>query len=97
MALYYVETGRGCCIRCARSAEQAEREALREVGTYEGVQNVREATERDIEWVRGMGGRVPADYGQTESAYDYKRGPQHSQGGDADPRIGMLARRHFGW
>lgn len=67
MALYYVETGRGCCIRCARSAEQAEREALREVGTYEGVQNVREATERDIEWVRGMGGRVPADYGQTES------------------------------
>lgn len=68
MALYYVETGRSCCIKRARSEEQAEREVLREVGTYEGVQRVREATKRDIEWVRGMGGRVPADYGQTESA-----------------------------
>ena len=67
MALYYVETGRGCCIQRARSEEQAEREVLREVGTYEGVRLVRKATARDIEWVRGMGGRVPADYGQTES------------------------------
>lgn len=68
MALYYVETGRGCCIQRARSEEQAKNMILREVGSDEGVQRVREATARDIEWVRGMGGRVPADYGQTESA-----------------------------
>lgn len=68
MALYYVETGRGCSIRRARSKEQAEREVLREVGTLEGVQRVREATKRDIEWVRGMGGEVPADYGQKADA-----------------------------
>lgn len=68
MALYYVSTGRGCCIRRARSEEQAEREVLREVGTYEGVQFVREATPQDIAHVRGMGGHVPADYGQKESA-----------------------------
>ncbi len=68
MALYYVETRRGCCIRLGRSEEQVRREVLREVGTYEGVQRMREATASDIEWVRGMGGRVPADYGQTESA-----------------------------
>ena len=69
MALYYVETGRGCCIRRVHSAEQAEQEVLREVGAREGVKNVRKATKRDIEWVRGMGGRVPADYGQAESTY----------------------------
>jgi hypothetical protein len=68
MALYYVETGRGCGIKRARSEEQAKREVLREVGTIEGVRLVREATRRDIDWVRGMGGNVPADYGQTESA-----------------------------
>lgn len=68
MTLYYLETGRGCCIQRARSEEQAKNMILREVGSDEGVQRVREATARDIEWVRGMGGRVPADYGQTESA-----------------------------
>lgn len=68
MTLYYVETGRGCGIRRARSEAQAKREVLREVGTYVGVKRVRKANARDVEWVRGMGGRVPADYGQTESA-----------------------------
>lgn len=68
MALYYVETGRGCCIRRARSEEQAEREVLREVGTIDGVQLVREATPQDIAAVRGMGGYVPADYGQKADA-----------------------------
>lgn len=67
MALYYIETGRGCCIRRARNVEQAERETLREVGTLEGVQLAREATKQDIEWVRGMGGYVPADYGHVST------------------------------
>jgi hypothetical protein len=72
MTLYYVETGRGCGIRRARSVEQARRKTLREVGTYEGVRLVREATQRDLNWVRGMGGSVPADYAQTRSGLALK-------------------------
>ena len=62
MTLFYVETGRGCCIRSARTEQQAEREVLREVGTSEGVQLVRKAAQKDIDWVRAMGGVVPVDY-----------------------------------
>lgn len=63
MTLYYAETERGCCIRRALSEEQALTQILREVGTtYAGVRLLREATEADLAWVKGMGGRVPADY-----------------------------------
>ena len=61
MGLYYIETGMGCCIRRARSEEGARRAVLREVGTYQGVGKVREATQHDIDWVRGMGGNVPGE------------------------------------
>lgn len=57
--LYYASTGRGACIRVAKDEDDAYEKILREVGTSAGVQYVREATENDISWVRGMGGYVP--------------------------------------
>lgn len=68
MALYYVETGIGCCIRRARSEDQALEDALREVGTWNGIKAVRLASEADLAWVRGMGGRVPKDYEESAHA-----------------------------
>jgi hypothetical protein len=64
MALFYAETGCGCCIRSFKTLDDAEDGILREVGTREGVTLVREATERDIEHVRSMGGYVPLDHYQ---------------------------------
>lgn len=58
MKIFYVSTGLGCTLIKAKDAEQAERLALREVGTYNGVQSVQEATEDDIAWVRAMRGGV---------------------------------------
>jgi hypothetical protein len=57
--LFYLSTGMGACIRVAEDEDDAYEKVLREVGTDAGVDDVREATEQDIEWVRGMGGRVP--------------------------------------
>lgn len=57
--LYYASTGCGACIRLAEDEDDAYEKVLREVGTANGVNDVREATEQDIAWVRGMGGYVP--------------------------------------
>lgn len=57
--LFYVETGRGCGLKKGKTAESVRRVTLSEVGSIDGVRLVREATERDIAWVRGMGGHVP--------------------------------------
>ncbi len=54
MTKYYVETGMGCTLISAHSAEQARREALRKVGTYNGVQLVRKATKEDVVWAGAM-------------------------------------------
>lgn len=59
MSIYYIETGMGCGLREARDERTAERDALREAGTYVGVNLVRRATSHDISWVRTMGGHVP--------------------------------------
>ena len=56
MPLYYVETGMGCTLIEARSSAHARERALRQVGTYNGVQLVRKATPFDKEWVGGMKG-----------------------------------------
>ena len=56
MPLYYVETGMGCTLIEARSRAHARERALRQVGTYNGVQLVRKATPFDKAWVRGMRG-----------------------------------------
>ena len=61
MALFYVETGMGACVRAAVDKAAAHEAALREVGTYNGVQVVRLATEDDLAWVRAMGGYIPED------------------------------------
>lgn len=58
MKWFYFESDRGCGIRDYRNHESALKGIAREVG--EGyVTVVREATERDIAWVRGMGGYIP--------------------------------------
>lgn len=59
MALFYARTGIGCCIREARNLRSAHAAILREVGEFNGVKEVRKATDADIAWVRGMGGHVP--------------------------------------
>lgn len=52
---FYIETTFGCGIRFAKSLEQAKEKLLKEVGSY-GYKSVREATAKDIAWVKAMGG-----------------------------------------
>lgn len=59
MALYYIVTDYGCAIRAASTIEAARASARAEVG--EAYCSCRKATPNDIEWVRGMGGRIPED------------------------------------
>lgn len=56
--LFYISTNRGAGIREARGLKSALAQTRREVG-YGNVKEVREASEQDIAWVRGMGGYVP--------------------------------------
>lgn len=60
MKLFYVSTDSGCGIRKSKDLDHAIREARREVGTLH-FKGVREATEKDVKWVRSMGGRIPGD------------------------------------
>jgi hypothetical protein len=60
MKLYYVSTDRGCCLRSASTASAAKRSVANDVG-INNVRDVRLATRKDVEWVRGMGGYVPAN------------------------------------
>lgn len=59
--LYYFESLIGCGIRIHSSLKQAEREILKEVGTWNGVQVCRKATQYDISSVKAMGGYIPED------------------------------------
>ncbi len=57
--LFFVSTGKGCTIREGYDMDFVEAAVLREVGTDAGISDIREATEADIEYVRGMGGNIP--------------------------------------
>jgi hypothetical protein len=57
--LYVVHTNRGMTIRAATDEDDAFEQVARKVGS-DNITDVSEATERDIAWVRGMGGYVPA-------------------------------------
>lgn len=57
--LYYFESDFGCGIRDFKSISQAREKILAEVGTHSGVKVCRPATNKDISWVKGMGGFVP--------------------------------------
>jgi len=57
--LFYVETGAGCGIRVGKTIKEVRQEELKEAGTYNGVSEVRKATEADIAWVKTMGGYIP--------------------------------------
>jgi hypothetical protein len=52
-ALKYVSTDFGCSIRIGPDSQ-----IIREIGTAH-IKGIRFATEKDVAWVRGMGGRVP--------------------------------------
>jgi hypothetical protein len=57
--LYYVSLfGGQCGLIAAKSITQAKANACHDEG-HSNVIGVRKATEKDIEWVRAMGGRVP--------------------------------------
>lgn len=59
MAVYYIETGLGCCLREGAGSKSVGTAVLRDVGTHNGVSLVRLATPQDIAHVRAMGGYVP--------------------------------------
>lgn len=59
--LYYVKTGLGCGIRSGLSKEQVYKDELVSVGTYNGIEEVRKATQEDIGWVKSMGGYIPEE------------------------------------
>jgi hypothetical protein len=57
--LYFVETDCGVGIRRASSLDSAYSGLAREIGEN-NINEVREATDEDIEYVRSMGGYIPA-------------------------------------
>jgi hypothetical protein len=59
--IVYIETRLGAGLRISKSVESGRRAALKEVGTFNGVQVCREATKEDIASVRSMGGHVPKE------------------------------------
>lgn len=56
--LFYVRKQSGCGLIASESLKEATKEFIKDWGSYELLQ-IREADEKDIAWVRGMGGRVP--------------------------------------
>lgn len=59
MKVYYVQTGMGATLVEASTENAARSIVLREVGTYNGIQVSRLATDEDIQWVNAMCGGVP--------------------------------------
>jgi hypothetical protein len=57
--LFYAETGLGACVRIGLDYDEVYESLLREVGTHNGVDLVRPATDEDIDNVRMMGGYIP--------------------------------------
>ena len=58
MKIYYARTDRGCGLRAAESLNDARAQFYNECG-FNNVIEVHEATEEDIQWIKGMGGYVP--------------------------------------
>lgn len=57
--IYNVEFGGFQTLNVAKTLTQAEKDALKEIGTMNEPISVRLATKEDIAWVKGMGGRIP--------------------------------------
>lgn len=66
MPLYYVNTNFGCGIRCAPDIKTARKHLLQDVGEYGGPGTCKPATQKDIDWVRSMGGYIPVDHYKKE-------------------------------
>lgn len=60
MKIYYVimQNGYGMLFKGDNDIEKAK-EAIYRVEGYNNVQHIKEAREKDITWVRAMGGYVP--------------------------------------
>ena len=58
--LYYYESGLECSLIVAPDLKTAEEEALKIVGTFNGVQTIRLATTEDVNFIASMGGYVPS-------------------------------------
>lgn len=58
MKKFYYECDYGCTIIEAKDIIDARMKAKREVGTVVTITVCREATEKDLAWVRSMGGRT---------------------------------------
>ncbi len=56
--LYYLDSDMGCGLRAYRTLREAEREELKEVGTW-NFRGIRLATKEEITWIKAMGGHVP--------------------------------------
>lgn len=56
--MYYVSTNRGATLVAAMSPNGAEA-MVNNIDGVKAANSVRLATARDVEYVRGMGGRVP--------------------------------------
>ena len=63
MAYYYVETDFGCGIREYTNIQQATKQEKAKVG-WAHFKSIRKATDKDINWVRRMGGALPAGLNQ---------------------------------
>jgi hypothetical protein len=59
MPVYWLSTGCGVCLSEGKDEDETYERVLREVGTRNGVQEIREATASDIAYVKAMGGYVP--------------------------------------
>lgn len=57
--LFYFETDIDCGLRLGNDKDEVFNEIRAEVGTVNNIQTVREATLKDINWVKSMGGHVP--------------------------------------
>lgn len=57
--LFYIETEFGCGIRLGEDEDEIYEKEKKSIGTEHDITLVREATERDISWVKTMGGYIP--------------------------------------
>ena len=59
MPLYYFESDLGCGLRKFANLQQARKQIVREVGIANRPEKIQKATKDQINWVEGMGGKVP--------------------------------------
>jgi len=59
MKMFYYDCDFGASLIKAEDITSARKKIRSEIGTYPQINWIREATKEDIDWVKGMGGRIP--------------------------------------